>query len=52
MGNIENGERSGYGIHFRNDGSIIEGIWNEDSLEKTYRIVYANGDIYEGDLNK
>ena len=32
------------------DGSIYEGIWNQDEREGQGKYEYMNGDIYEGNI--
>jgi len=44
--------RKGKGKLFRTDGSYCEGYWNGKAMEPLGRVVLANGDWYEGEMQQ
>lgn len=49
-GNVdENGKRSGIGTYYWNDGTKLEGLWNNDKAVSG-KHYFKNGDIYDGSV--
>lgn len=44
------GKRHGFGKYHYGDGGRYEGEWVDDKIDGKGKSVYANGNVYEGDV--
>ncbi|CAD8100272.1 unnamed protein product [Paramecium sonneborni] len=50
-GSVVNGIRNGVGKqHYLTDGNYLESIWKNDKANGPARMIYSNGDVFEGHL--
>jgi|LauGreDrversion4_2_1035121.scaffolds.fasta_scaffold04875_3 hypothetical protein len=51
-GEMENGQRHGFGMMLYKKGGNYEGYWKKDKRHGGGSFVYHNGDVYRGEFKK